>query len=145
MMQIECILISDKIQAKSFKISLWRWSWCVVSWMTPQKEWGLWLKVTLQRLCPWFYTIYLVQHTHVYTDTHKIHIYFLWPYLQHMEVSGLGVESELQLPAYTIATATSDPSHACNLCCSSWHCWILGPLSEARDWTHILMNTTLGS
>ena len=28
----------------------------------------------------------------------------------HMEVSRLGVESELQLPAYTRATATRDPS-----------------------------------
>ena len=29
----------------------------------------------------------------------------------HMEVPRLGVESELQLPAYTTATATQDPSH----------------------------------
>ena len=35
--------------------------------------------------------------------------------LQHMEVPRLGVESELQLPAYAIATATQDPSHVCNL------------------------------
>ena len=28
----------------------------------------------------------------------------------HMEVPRLGVESELQLPAYTTATATQDPS-----------------------------------
>ena len=28
-----------------------------------------------------------------------------------MEVLRLGVESELQLPAYTTATATPDPSH----------------------------------
>ena len=33
----------------------------------------------------------------------------------HMEVPGLGVESELQLPAYTTATATWDPSHICDL------------------------------
>ena len=32
-----------------------------------------------------------------------------------MEVPRLGVESELQLPAYTTATATPDPSHVCNL------------------------------
>lgn len=31
---------------------------------------------------------------------------FLWPRLQHMEVPALGVELELQLPAYTTATAT---------------------------------------
>ena len=30
-----------------------------------------------------------------------------------MEVPGLGVESELQLPAYATATATPDPSHVC--------------------------------
>ena len=38
---------------------------------------------------------------------------FLGPYLQHMEVPRLGVESELQLPVYT--TATRDPIHVCDL------------------------------
>ena len=38
---------------------------------------------------------------------------FLQPYLWHIEVPGLGVESELQLPA--TATATPDLSHICNL------------------------------
>ena len=33
----------------------------------------------------------------------------LEPYLRHMEVPRLGVESDLQLPAYTTATATLDP------------------------------------
>ena len=32
-----------------------------------------------------------------------------------MEVPRLGVELELQLLAYTIATATQDPSHICDL------------------------------
>ena len=32
-----------------------------------------------------------------------------------MEVARLGVESELQLPAYTTATALQGPSHVCNL------------------------------
>ena len=36
---------------------------------------------------------------------------FLGPHLRHMEVPRLGVEAELQLPAYTTATATPDPSH----------------------------------
>ena len=35
---------------------------------------------------------------------------FLGLLLQHMEVPRLGVESELQPPAYTGATATLDPS-----------------------------------
>ena len=54
-------------------------------------------------------------------------------YLQHMEVSRLGIESELQLLAYATATATEDPSHVCNLHHSSQQHWILSPLSKARD------------
>ena len=45
---------------------------------------------------------------------------FLGPHLWYMEVPSLGVESELQLPAYTTATAMWDPSHVCNLHHSSW-------------------------
>ena len=50
-----------------------------------------------------------------------------------MEVPRLGVEFELHLPAYTSATAMRDLSHICDLHCSSWQCWILDLLSEARD------------
>ena len=57
----------------------------------------------------------------------------------HMEVPRLGVESELQLPAYTRAMAMPDLSHVCNLHHSSWQRWILNPLREARDGTHNLM------
>ena len=35
--------------------------------------------------------------------------------VQHMEVPRLGAGSELQLPAYTTATATPDSSCVCNL------------------------------
>ena len=35
--------------------------------------------------------------------------------MQHMEVPRLGVTLELQLPAYTTATATSDLSCICDL------------------------------
>ena len=68
-----------------------------------------------------------------------IYFFFLGPQLQHIEVPGLGVESELQLPA--CATAMSDPSDICKLHCSLCQCWILNPLNEARDQTHILMDT----
>ena len=54
------------------------------------------------------------------------------------EVPGLGVESELQLPAYTIATAMWGPSHICNLHHSSQQCGITDPLIEAGDQTRIL-------
>ena len=57
-----------------------------------------------------------------------------------MEVPGLGVESELQLLAYTTATATPDPSPVCNLHHRTWQCHILNPLSEARDRTCFLMD-----
>ena len=49
-----------------------------------------------------------------------------------MKVSRLGVKSELQLSAYTTATAMPDPGHICNLHHSSWQPQILNPLSEAR-------------
>ena len=46
-----------------------------------------------------------------------------------MEVPRLGVELELQLPAYATATAMGNPRCVCRL----QQCWILNPLSEARD------------
>jgi len=50
-----------------------------------------------------------------------------------MEVLGLGVKLELQLLAYTTATATQDLSHIFDLYHSSRQHWILNPLSGARD------------
>ena len=66
-------------------------------------------------------------------------ICFLGPHPWHMEVPRLGVQSELQLLAYTTTTATSDVSRVCDLHHSSWQCQILSPLSEARDRTSNLM------
>ena len=57
-----------------------------------------------------------------------------------MEVSRLEVKSELQLPAYTTTTARQDPSRVCDLHHGSQQCWILNPLSGARDQTRILMD-----
>ena len=65
---------------------------------------------------------------------------FLWPHLWHMEVPRLGIELELQLPAYTSATAMPDLSCICDLHHSSQHHRILNPPSEVRDQTHILMD-----
>ena len=63
-----------------------------------------------------------------------------------MEVPRLLVKSELQLSDTTTATATSmvmrDWSYFCNLFSSLQQHWILNPLSKARDWTHILMDTS---
>ena len=55
--------------------------------------------------------------------------------LWHMEISGLGVKLELQLPSYATATAraTPDLSRICNLCHSLQQHQIINPLSKARD------------
>ena len=58
---------------------------------------------------------------------------FLGLYPWHMEIPRLGVKSELQLLAYTAATATQDPGRVCTLHHSSWQHWIPDPLSKARD------------
>ena len=49
---------------------------------------------------------------------------------------------DLQLPAYTTATATRDPSCVCNLDHSSQQCRILDPLSKTRNPTCILTDTS---
>ena len=59
-----------------------------------------------------------------------------------MEVPRLGAEWELQLPAYTAATVIRDLSRICDLHRSSQQCRILNPLSEARDQTRVLMDTS---
>ena len=70
----------------------------------------------------------------------SLYLYFLLLFLllelhlQHMEVPRLGVQSELQLPAYTTATGTS------NLNCIFNLYQILNPRSNARDQTHILLD-----
>ena len=52
------------------------------------------------------------------------------------------VKSELQLPAYASATATWDLSRICDLHHSSEQHLIFNPLSEARNGTHILKDTS---
>ena len=68
--------------------------------------------------------------------------FFLGLHMWHMEVPRLGVKSEIQLPAYTTATVSPDLSCIFDLHHSSWQHQILNPLSEARDQTHILMDTS---
>ena len=63
--------------------------------------------------------------------------FFLGLHPWYMEVSRLGVELGLQLLAYTTTTVMWDLSHIC-----SRPRQIPDPLSEARDRTRILMDTT---
>ena len=66
---------------------------------------------------------------------------FLGPHPHHMEVPRPGVESELQLLVCPTDTAMQDLSCVCDLHHSSQPSQILNSLSEARDGTHILMDT----
>ena len=59
-----------------------------------------------------------------------------------MEVPRLQVESDLQLLAYTTATAMWDLSCICDIHHSSQRHQILNLLSKARDQTRILMDTS---
>ena len=70
--------------------------------------------------------------------------FLLGPHPRHMHVPRLGVESELQLPPYSTATATQDPSRIWDLHCSLQQCQILNPLSEAGDQTRILTDNYVG-
>ena len=53
--------------------------------------------------------------------------------------SQVGAEPELELPPYAIAIAMGDLSSICGPTIAHW---ILNPLREARDQTHILMDTS---
>ena len=61
-----------------------------------------------------------------------------------MEIPRLVVESELQLLASATATVIQDLSSVYNPHHSSWHCWILDLLSEARNQTRVFMDTIPG-
>ena len=86
------------------------------------------------------FTLHIMDNREFTSQTNKrlaSFIAFLRWHPRHMEVPRLKVKSELQLPAYTTATATQDPSHIFNL-----QHQILNPLSEARDQALILMDTS---
>ena len=57
----------------------------------------------------------------------------------HMEVPRLRVKLELQ--PYATDTVMWDPNRVCDLHCNL-SSGILNPMSEARDWTYILMDTS---
>ena len=60
-------------------------------------------------------------------------------HLWHMEIPRLGVESDSCWPQLQ---PQQDLSCICNLHHSSWQCWILNPLSVARDQTCILVHAS---
>ena len=89
-------------------------SWVLVEFVIAEPQQEIWINILFL-----FYFIFC----------------FLGLHPWYMEVPRLGVESELQLPSYTTATAMWDLSHFCDLYHSSRQWQILNPLSEARDRT----------
>ena len=71
---------------------------------------------------------------------------FLRQHPQHMEVPRLGFKSELQLPAYTTATATGDPSHICDTTAHSTArspiLWVRPEIKPATSWTPVRFIST---
>ena len=62
----------------------------------------------------------------IISDAPQWELHFsLRPHVQHMEVPQLGVESELDLSAYTIATAKTYSNCICDLHHILWQCRIL--------------------
>ena len=65
--------------------------------------------------------------------TDSFFFFFLRPHPRHVE----GPRRRSCQP-----TATPHPSHVFDLHHNSWQHWILSPLSKARDWTQILIDTS---
>ena len=99
-------------------------------------------------MCLWvFVYLWILSIWHAFPSAKLSHLFLLLLLLFRAvpgayEFPKLGVESELQLLAYATATPKQDPSHICDLHCSSRQHQIPNALSETRDWTYILMDTT---
>ena len=94
----------------------------------------------------WLRVLLAFNLTYVDTPRHdficlNLYFFLLGPHFRHMEVPRLGVESKLQVLAYTTVTATSDLTWIFDLHHKSWQHQILNPLSNARDWTSILTDS----
>ena len=112
-------------------------------WSLPAKFWPPCVSFNLQR----FISVdelsvihRLCIQRHLFILFYFIFVLGLHPW--HIKVPRLGVESELQLLAYTTATAMPDPHCIWDLHHSSQQHQFLNPLSEARDRTRILMDTS---
>ena len=97
--------------------------------------------------CVWFISLNIMSSSFIYVIvcvriSFLFFFAFLGPHPRHREVPRLGVESELQLPAYTTAAARPDPSLICDLHHSSQQRRILNPPNEVRDRTHILIDSS---
>ena len=98
--------------------------------VSQQSKWGTWLLV--ESYSPGMGEGQVFTHFYVYL------FFLLGLHRQDMEVPKLGVE--LELVAYAIATW--DMSCIRGLHHSSRQCQILNPLSQAKDWTCVLMDAS---
>ena len=87
----------------------------------------------------WLWLWLLTECPHIFPASLLTTFFFFRMEGGHMEVPRLGVQFSIGAAA---ATAIPDPSHVCKLHHSSQKPRILNPLSEARDWTWILMDTS---
>ena len=105
---------------------------------------------TLNLLPNSLYSIYKVLHESIYVFVIPryniialcfllfcfVLFFFLWP--TPMAYGSSQARGQIRAMAATMW----DPSHVCNLHHSSWQCQILNPLSETRNWTCNLMETS---
>ena len=122
------------------------------SWPFQQAELGnVCVYNTYAHTCMYVFTPMHVSyaHTSIYTYLFLyanfilfICFFFLGAHLCQVEVPSLAVKLKIQSPAYTTATARRDLSRVCNRHHSSWQCWILNPLTEARGQTCILRDAS---
>ena len=128
---LHMVLIKILVWMQSAESFIWNCMSKVTSCtcQSPQQGWMKWLGAVwvshhlLNNACPFFFFL-------IFWGAHP----------QHMGVWRWGVKSELQLLAYTTATATRDPSRICDLHLSSPQCRILNPMSKARDRICVLMD-----
>ena len=108
-------------------------------------SWNIFCDLTMYSVRFLFYVGYIVKiFFSLLFVFFLLFIYFCFSglHLQHMEFPRLGVELEPQLPASATTTAMRDLIYIFNLHHSSQQCWILNPLIEARNLTHILLHST---
>ena len=91
----------------------------------------------IQEWLPYKETHFSLQQTSAQWFPSGFGFFFLW----HIDIPRLGVELELQLPAYTTAPATPDLTLIFDPCGSSRQHQKLKPLSETRDRTYIPVDT----
>ena len=116
------------------------YTWRKWNWIQPSRGYE---EAFIYNWCPGSQQITQQNNFTVHQIIHVRIFFFLGPHQGQMEVSSLGVESELQLLAYATATARGDMSRVCDLRHSSWQRQITDPLSKARDHqTHNLMDTS---